>query len=234
MKAYAIRHVAFEDLGLWTPLLTAEGRSVRYFQAGIDDLHPCLHDAPDLLVVLGGPIGVYEQAQYPFIDDELAIIRERIAKDLPTIGICLGAQMIAAAMGAKVYPSGMKEIGWYPLTLTSAGHQSCLQYLADSDAKVLHWHGDTFDLPDGATLLASTAQTPNQAFAVGSNILALQFHIEADPRLIDQWLIGHACELSQAGISPSSLRDASKKISISFRAMSAQILSHWLDQMIMR
>lgn len=230
MITYAIRHVAFEDLGLWTPPLNALGGEIRYFQAGIDDLRPCLHDAPNLLVVLGGPISVYEQAQYPFISDELAIIAERITNNLPTIGICLGAQMIAAAMGARVYPSGRKEIGWGSLTLTASGKQACLQYLASNQTKVLHWHGDTFDLPSGATLLASTDQTPNQAFSVGKNVLALQFHIEADPALIEQWLIGHACELTQAGITPSSLRQASSQIPDSIRGTSARILMHWLDQ----
>jgi GMP synthase (glutamine-hydrolysing) len=221
--------VAFEDLGLWEPQLIAPKASVRYFQAGVDDLAPCVNDAPELLVVLGGPIGVYETDSYPFIAHELNLIRHRIERGLATLGICLGAQLIAAAAGARVYPSGVKEIGWGPVTLTPAGHESCLRQLASSNYTVLHWHGDTFDLPRGATLLASTAQVKHQAFALGSKVLALQFHAEADPRFIESWLIGHTCELGLARIKPAELRQASRELPESLPANSAMMLKSWLQ-----
>jgi GMP synthase (glutamine-hydrolysing) len=228
-RTYVIRHVAFEDLGIWNaPLATRS--SIRYLQAGVDDLSRCMTDEPDLLVVLGGPIGVYESDQYPFIDDELKIIRHRLEQKLPLLGICLGAQLIAATAGARVYPSGVKEIGWGPIQLTGLGQASCLKHLASSDYTVLHWHGDTFDLPPGAQLLASTSLVKHQAFTLGHNVLALQFHAEADPRTIDTWLIGHTCELGGAKIKPADLRRATRELPSSLRANSEAVLNAWLKQ----
>jgi len=229
-RTYVVRHLAFEDLGLWESQLTGPSGSVRYFQAGVDDLSPCIDDRPDLVVVLGGPIGVYESDQYPFIADELQLIRRRLENSAPILGVCLGAQLMAAAAGARVYPSGVKEIGWGPIALTPAGEASCLRHLQSSDYTVLHWHGDTFELPNGATLLASTSQVKHQAFTLGANALALQFHVEADPKSIETWLIGHTCELGHAGIKPADLRRATQQLPSSLRAHSELVLRDWLRQ----
>jgi len=228
LRAFVIRHLPFEDLGLWEARLTAPRWSVRYFQPGIEDLSPCGDPDAELLIVLGGPIGVYEEAQYPFLGHELEIIRRRLKRRLPILGVCLGAQLIAAAAGARVYPTGIKEIGWAPVSLTAAGNESCLRHLADCDYTVLHWHGDTFDLPDGATLLASTHLVRHQAFTLGPNVLALQFHVETDPRTLERWFIGHACELSQADVKPVELRRATERLPVSFPACSVQVLESWL------
>ena len=141
----AVRHVAFEDLGLLGPLVAARGYDVRYHDAGIDRFDGETLIAPDLVVVLGGPIGVYEAETYPFITDEIAAIAARLAANKPILGICLGAQMMAAALGARVEPGPVKEIGWAPLTLTAVGQVSVLAPLGTSP--VLHWHGDNCDLP---------------------------------------------------------------------------------------
>ncbi len=229
-RVHVIRHVAFEDLGLWEAPLQNYG-TIRYFQAGVDDLSICLRDQPELLVVLGGPIGVYETDQYPFLDTELSLIRQRLQNQLPTLGICLGAQLIAAAAGARVYPSGVKEIGWGSIKLTAAGESSCLRHLVDSRYTVLHWHGDTFDLPQDAELLASTELVKNQAFVLGRKILALQFHVEADPGQIESWLIGHTCELGMAKIRPSALRSATAELPIAHRLNCQQVVSAWLAEL---
>ena len=227
-RTCVIRHLDFEDLGLWEAPLAGPGGSVRYFQPGVDDLSPCGSAEAELLVVLGAPIGVYETAQYPFLEAELDLIRRRLDRGLPILGICLGAQLIAAAAGARVYPSGVREIGWGPISLTAAGTESCLRHLAGCDYTVLHWHGDTFDLPQGAMLLASTPLVRHQAFTLGRNALGLQFHVEADPRTIERWLIGHACELSQAGIRPAELRRATAQLPASLQACSEHVLKSWL------
>ena len=204
--ATALRHVHFEDLGSFEAPLLRAGYRLQYIDAGVDDLRALDPGAADILFVLGAPVGVYEEDIYPFLADERALLQARLAKGRPTFGICLGAQLIAAALGARVYPSGSKEIGFAPVMLTPAGCKSPLRPL--DGVKVLHWHGDTFDLPEGATHLAATEQCPHQAFALGANVLGVQFHIEADPAKIERWLIGHACELAGAKIDPRAFMPA--------------------------
>lgn len=227
-RVAAIRHLAFEDLGLFTEILSTQGWQVTYHEAGLEDLATPIRQA-DLAVILGGPIGVYEADRYPFLDDELAVLKNRLAAGRPTLGICLGAQLMAAALGARVYPGGRKELGWGEVKLTEAGSCSPLSHLAGTP--VLHWHGDTFDLPVGATRLAGTDVYENQAFAVGRNTLALQFHVEADYRRIEQWLIGHTGELSAAGIDVPTLRARSREAGPALRTASGGLLGDWLDQL---
>ena len=204
--ARAIRHVIFEDLGVFEPVLDAAGYVLTYVEAEIDDLSSPKLATADLLIVLGGPIGAYEECTYPWLVDELSVLERRLAAKRPTLGICLGAQLIARACGEKVYPGKGKEIGFAPIVPTPEGRRSYLAPLADADWRVLHWHGDTFDLPASATRLASTAMTLNQAFAIGSHVLGLQFHMEADPSKIERWLVGHACELAAGKIDIAGLR----------------------------
>ncbi|WP_340116444.1 glutamine amidotransferase [Pelagibius sp. 7325] len=227
-SAIAIRHVKFEDLGAFTPALEAAGYAIRYLDIGEADLAGLRSDAADLVVVLGGPISVYEEASYPFLNDEIAFIERRLAFGRPLMGICLGAQLIARAAGAPVYPSGTKEIGIGPVTLTEAGRASCLRPFA-AEPDTLHWHGDTFDLPSGATLLASTEICENQAFALGRNVIAFQFHPEADPARIEQWLVGHALELASAGIDVPRLRREALACRDELRRKAEAVAAAWLD-----
>jgi GMP synthase (glutamine-hydrolysing) len=226
----ALRHVAFEDLGLIAPLLAAAGWTVSYRDAALDDLSdPALQEA-GLLVVLGGPIGVYEGDIYPFLGPEIAAVEKRIRGGRPILGICLGAQAMAAALGARVYFGGTKEIGFGPVTLTEAGAKSALAPLAAPEAAVLHWHGDTFDLPQGAVRLASNDIYPNQAFSFGSNALALQFHLEADPRRLERWLVGHAVELAKAGIDIPALRAGTAGRATHYASQAAAVFGRWLQE----
>ncbi|MCG2572832.1 glutamine amidotransferase [Acinetobacter sp. ME22] len=221
---YAIQHLAFEDLGALEDVFYQYGYRVRYFDAGVDDLTTALaYDG--LVVILGGPIGVYEQDDYPFLIDEISGLRERLAANKPTLGICLGAQLIAHALGASVYAGHTKEIGWSSLTLSQAAN-NLLTTLGDT--AVLHWHGDTFDLPAQAELLASSALYPNQAFKIGQNILALQFHIEVAEEDLEKWLIGHTCELRKANINIPLLREDNQNYAPALMSKSAGVLKDYL------
>src|SRR4029077_62866 len=200
----AVRHVAFEDLGLLGPLVSERGYAVHYHDAGIDRFDGDTLIAPDLVIVLGGPIGVYEADAYPFITGEIAAIAGRLAANKPMLGICLGAQLMAAALGARVAPGPVKEIGGAPLSLTAAGQASVLAPLGANP--VLHWHGDNCELPAGCARLASTPPCPVQGVARTPAQLALQFHLETEPARFETWLVGHTVELGKAGIDPREIR----------------------------
>jgi GMP synthase (glutamine-hydrolysing) len=227
-KCLAVRHVAFEDLGLLGPLVAACGYGVRYHDAGIQPFDAETLLAPDLLIVLGGPIGVYERDSYPFIADEVAAIAVRLEADKPMLGICLGAQMMAAALGARVAPGPVKEIGWAPLTLTADGQKSVLAPLGATP--VLHWHGDNCELPTGCTRLASTPHCPVQAFARTPSQLALQFHLETEPARFESWLVGHTVELGKAGVDPRQLRTQARTVGPATRELGQKVLAAWLDR----
>lgn len=224
--ALAIRHVPFEDLGAFGPALARRGFALRYAEAG----QPLLDETQEsLVIVLGGPIGVNDAETYPFLTAELDLIERRLKRGAPTMGICLGAQMIAKVIGAKVYPAKAREIGVAAIRLTPDGRESCLAPFAD-DPLTLHWHGDTFDLPRGCERLASTDICENQAFAFGPNVIGFQFHPEASDQGFERWLVGHAIELAAAGIDPRTLRADMVKHGPALAAKGADVLNRWLDQ----
>lgn len=207
-----------------------EGWDVSFCEAAADDLgHHSIRGA-DLVVILGGPIGVDETDDYPFLTSEVALIEYRLSRNLPTLGICLGSQLMAKALGSRVYKGAVKEIGWGTVELTEQGVSSCLDSLQGDDAVVLHWHGDSFDLPSGATRLASNENYENQAFAYGDGALALQFHLEADPRQLEEWYVGHAVELANEKISIAELRATTHRHSNEFALRADRIFSDWLHQ----
>jgi GMP synthase (glutamine-hydrolysing) len=224
----AIRFVHFEDLGTFESVLARRGFDIQYVDAARDDMNEITRMNPDLAVVLGGPIGADEDDDYPMLRPILAMLERRIAADLPTLGICLGAQLIARAAGARVYPGHGKEIGWAPLKLTEAGRGSPLRHL--SSTRVLHWHGDTFDLPREAALLASTDMYEHQAFALGANLLGLQFHPEVAEANLEHWYIGHACEIAAApGTTVASLRQDACRYADVLRRAAVHFVNHWLE-----
>ncbi|MDR2162007.1 MAG: glutamine amidotransferase [Desulfovibrio sp.] len=227
MICRVIQHVCFEDLGSWKDILVRRGYDIVRHQAGIDLPGEEEWREADLGIVLGGPVGVYDTELFPWLEEERRLLAGRIAARGPLLGVCLGAQLAASALGAAVYPSGGKEIGWGTIRLTAEGERSCLRHLRD--VPVLHWHGDTFDLPPGAELLASTDKTQRQAFLLGSRLLAVQFHPEAETEELERWLIGHACELAAAGADPRRIRADGRRFGGLLRPRAAKVLEEWLD-----
>ncbi len=229
--AVALRHVPFEDLDGFAPVLAANGYSLRYHDLGRDDSADLagLADPADcsLLFVLGGPISANDEARYPFLTDELRLLERRLAGGHPVMGICLGGQLMARALGAAVRPGARPEIGFAPLTLTDAGQRSALAALAE-DPVVLHWHGEGFDLPEGCDSLAHTPACPHQAFSRGPKALALQCHPEATGRALEAWLIGHAVELDAHGIDIPALRTEARQRAPALTARATAVMQRWL------
>jgi GMP synthase (glutamine-hydrolysing) len=226
----AVRHVPFEDLGLFADVLMAKGFSIGYREAPLDDLGAGDLRECDLLVLLGGPIGVYERGDYPFIGEEVALAESRLSRGKALLGVCLGGQMMAAALGAEVYSGNRgKEIGWGTVTLTPSGLASPLSHLAPERARVLHWHGDSFDLPKGATLLASTDRYRQQAFAYGEKALGLQFHPEVTARGLEGWFVGHSAEIAATpSIDVPSLRAATARHAPALARQGKAFFDAWL------
>lgn len=223
-----LRHVAFEDLGTLASLLQHRGFKPRYLEVGVDRLERAQIEDSDVLIVLGGPIGVYEDDKYPFLRAEVALTSGRLGLLRPTLGICLGVQVMAKALGSKVAPGPAKEIGWAPVELTAAGRTSPLRHV--EGVHVLHWHGDIFDLPPGCENLACTIHCPSQAFRRGTNLLGIQFHLEPEPQRIEAWLIGHTVELGEAKIDPSAIRQDTDRFGKRLQQIGVRIFNEWLDQ----
>jgi GMP synthase (glutamine-hydrolysing) len=226
-----LSHVAFEDLGSLDAPLRERGFNIATVDAATAR-YPLPHS--DLLVILRGPIGVYDNHDYPFLNDEIAWIAERLNARRLTLGICLGAQLMAAALGARVYPGqNGSEIGWAPIL--AAPDQQTPEWFAPllaAGLNLFHWHGDTFDLPPGALHIAKTYNYMNQAFAINNLALGLQFHPEVTARGLERWYVGHACELHHAGIAPTSLRSASYQHAPALEVAAARFWNLWLDYIL--
>jgi GMP synthase (glutamine-hydrolysing) len=220
----AIRHVPFEDLGSLAPMLAEKGYAIRYVDAPTADFLLLAKGSWDLLVVLGGPIGVDDMEDYPFMAPELKFIETRLRAALPTLGICLGSQFLAKALGATVRKGECMEIGWKPLTLTQAGQSSPVRHFS---GPVLHWHGDQFDLPKDALALAATDLTPCQGFSWG-RALALQFHPEVTARGLEQWYVGNVGEIREQGLTPAGLRRDAERHAPAMERQAAAMLGDWL------
>lgn len=182
------QHVPFEILGTLNPMLKNAGLRIRYVNFG---RHP---DAqPDLrgydgLVILGGPMNVDQVDTHPHLATELGMVRQALAMDIPTLGICLGAQLIAKALGARVKQNAVKEIGWYDVSVTPEGKKDPLFGHFDESEKIFQWHSDTFEIPEGGVHLAESPTCHSQAFRVGRHMYGFQFHMEVDEPLIARWL----------------------------------------------
>lgn len=225
LRALALRHTSYVG-----PDLVGEWLHDRCFSLTIREA-PALDadevQSTDMLLILGGEMGVYEQDKHPWLTREIAAIRTRLEAGKPTLGLCLGAQLMAAALGAEVRKGEAgQEIGWRAIELTADGAASVLAPL--HGARVMQWHGDTFDLPRGALRLATNEMYANQAFAAGDHALALQFHLETTPTGLDSWLADHDHpELAALGLSEAELRTQAAEAFPPLRPRALAVLDAW-------
>lgn len=188
-KLLVFHHVPHELLGTLNPLLKEAGFRIKYVNFGRENYKIPDLDGYDGLIVLGGPMNVDEVEEYPYLIPELKAIEQAIDLEKPVLGICLGSQLIAKVLGAQVRKNKTKEIGWYDVMPTKEGKNDPLLSKLNDIEKIFQWHGDTFDIPDGAVHLARSVDCENQAFKYGDNIYGFQFHLEVDKPMIKRWLI---------------------------------------------
>jgi len=209
-----LQHIDCEDLGTIEQAMIHRGISYRYVR--LFDGDPLPEDIKNYsgLIILGGPMNVYEEDVYPYLKDEDILIKEAVKRRIPVLGICLGGQLIAKATGAKVNKGAKKEIGWYDLLLTPGGKADKVFKNFPERLTVFQWHGDTFDIPSDATHLAGSVLFPNQAFRIGDNIYGLQFHLEVTQKMISRWMNEYKDELSSLDyIDPEKIiKDTDKHI----------------------
>ena len=175
MRVHYLQHVSFEGLGQIESILKKNGHRVTGTELYAGDPCPSI-DSFDMLIVMGGPMSVHDEAEYPWLISEKKLILQAIQAGKKVLGVCLGAQLMAHVLGSKVYNNSQKEIGWFPIQRSLELSEQVFQF--PSELEVFHWHGETFDLPQDAVRLAESAACKNQAFQYGRHAIGLQFHIE--------------------------------------------------------
>lgn len=195
IRIHYLQHVPFEGLGCIGQWVTQHQHTLTATRFFANDELPSLSDF-DMLIVMGGPMGIYDDEKYPWLTEERQFIRQAIEANKSVLGICLGSQFIAHAMEANVYPNSEKEIGWFDISLTEAGRQSKLLDGFDATFPVFHWHGDTFELPSRAKHLFQSEGCKNQGF-IHDNVLGLQFHLEVTPESLKEMIKHGKDELTE-------------------------------------
>ncbi len=202
-----LQHYWCETPGIFLDVLRERNIATVTICGANGDAYPSDLSAYSGVIAMGGPMGVYEEDQYPWLRQEDALLKAAIQRDMPTLGVCLGSQLVAKAAGAEVKPGGRKEIGWYPITLSTAASQDPLWQSFPQTFEAFEWHGDIFSLPPGAVSLANSKLYPHQAFRIGQCVYAVLFHLEVTAEMIQTWLQAFAGELStvRSYIDPAAI-----------------------------
>ena len=237
MRVHYLQHVSFEDPGFILPWLQARGHQVTSTLLFQPDARLPLPDDIDALVVMGGPMGIYDEHDYPWLAGEKAFLRDCLAAGKYVLGICLGAQLLADALGARVHPASHKEIGWFPVyTLPPVARgttmPSWLPSVFRDHPVVFHWHGDQFDIPPGAADILRTDANTSQAFQWNPRVVGLQFHPEITPTLLDEMVRHGAPELAAPGPYIQTLVDIRAGLIHAGHSnhLMGQVLKTWLGE----
>ena len=207
MKALCLMHVGYEDLGSMEPLLKKKGYQVEYVHLYNDSYVLPSPDQIDALIIMGGPMSVNDSDKFPWIFAEKKFIAKCIQNQIPTIGVCLGAQLIASVLGSKVYKNKFEEVGWFDVTVTKEAKS--LNFPFSGNFLAFHWHAETFEIPQDAVHIAKNSTCANQAFLYHKHVLALQFHLET---MHENAL--NLCQNSQDLIQSQSVQSASQMLKV--------------------
>lgn len=228
-----LQHVAHEPLGTLHALLRTAGFRIRYVNYSREPDAEVDVTRYDGLIVLGGPMGVYQSDRHPHLLREIELVKAAMEQDKPVLGICLGAQIIAHALGAQVGPLPTKEIGWYPVELTDDGRRDPMLSQLGASEPIFQWHGDGFELPEGAVRLATSAACTHQAFRYGASVYALQFHLEVDSGMVDRWLDlpAHQAEIesTHGGAGREAIRSETQGRIEASMASGRRVFGRWLE-----
>ncbi|HEY2105660.1 MAG TPA: gamma-glutamyl-gamma-aminobutyrate hydrolase family protein [Candidatus Binataceae bacterium] len=226
-KIWVLQHTACETLGTIANALEAEALAWQYVRVFEGKPVPAEIGDAGGLIVMGGPMGVYERDRHPHLGDELRLIESALKAGKPVLGVCLGSQLLATALGAKVTKGLRREVGWYPIRLSEPALQDRLWSGLPRELTVLHWHGDVFDLPAGAVNLAASELTAHQAFRYGNSAYGLLFHLEMTEDMIAELASEFAGELREAGGDASRLAAESTVNCDRIQAIGETVFSRW-------
>ncbi len=232
-KLLVFQHVAHEILGTLDPLLRGRGFRIRYVNFGRTNYKIPNLDNYSGLIILGGPMNVDQVCDYPYLIPEIDTIKKALDLDMPVLGICLGSQLLAKALGAEVSKNSCKEIGWYEVKKTTEGKKDPLLSQFGDVEKIFQWHGDTFEIPKGAVKLASSKTCGNQAFRYGNKVYGFQFHLEVDKQMIERWLINpeNKKELAELEgvIDPDLIREKTPELINDLIKLSNKTFTKFID-----
>jgi len=233
-RIWAVQHIVTEPLGLIGEALESSGIRADYVRPFAGESVPKTMDDADALVVMGGPMGVYEQDRYPFLTDEIRLIEHALSDGKPVLGVCLGSQLLATALGVEVRKGKAKEIGWYEVAFSEQAVNDNLFAGVEPRIVAYHWHGDVFPLPDDAVSLARSEKTECQGFRYRESTYGLLFHLEATKRIVADMVEAFADELNEEGIDGASILEGAEMHLPVLGGVAAQVFGRWAAQVSSR
>ena len=227
---WVLQHTPCENLGTFEDVLRGNEIEFTYIETHAGKPVPGEMADKAGLVVMGGPMGVSDQSEYPFLRHELRLIESALKLELPVLGVCLGSQLLASALGAEVKKGGRKELGWHPVTLSEPAAEDALFAGAPKEFWPFHWHGDVFSLPKDAVGLAQSRLTEHQAFRYGRNAYGILFHLEVTEGQISQMLVDFADELREAGGIPGEITERTPQHLPALQEIAARVFGRWAGE----